>query len=96
MAPIKTNTVGISPQILDDLKLQQLMDALNNVRVKSGNDISLDEISRLVQIVREYPTWNFEEQVRYLVRHVMQEMIWVSQFSLIGRFDRLDTIVEFN
>jgi hypothetical protein len=69
MAPIKTNTVGISPQILDDLKLQQLIDALNNVRVKSANEISLSEITRLVEIVQEYPTWNFEEQVGNLACH---------------------------
>jgi hypothetical protein len=63
MAPIKTNTVGISPQILDDLKLQQLLHALNNVRVKAGEKISTEEILRFVEIVRQYPTWNFEEQV---------------------------------
>jgi hypothetical protein len=63
MAPVKANAIGIIPQIIDDDELSKLLRHLNSIQVMSGDDVTVDEIDRLVSVLEQHPKWTFEEQV---------------------------------
>jgi hypothetical protein len=67
MAPVKATAVGITPQTTDDAELVKLLQELNGFRIKTDNDVSTDEINRLVAHVHKYPQWKFEEQVSVML-----------------------------
>lgn len=68
MAPVKSNALGIAPQMLDDPELINLLKELNGIAYNdfpsqglSGDD-DPSSIERLINLVEPYPTWQFEEQ----------------------------------
>jgi hypothetical protein len=64
MAPVTATNVGMAPQIIDNPKLQTLMDKLNSFQVNT-EDSSF--ISDLVKELSGYSSWRFEEQVRVIL-----------------------------
>ena len=73
MAPVKANAIGIILQIIDDGELSELLKQLNSIQVMSGEDVTVDEINRLVALVEQYPTWTFEEQVSLILMRIGPE-----------------------
>lgn len=76
MAPIFAADVGITPQIIDDVRLLNLRVALANLalRVPLGKtystpdevEIPLD-IDELIALIEPWQQWRFEEQVRRFI-----------------------------
>ena len=75
MAPILSTAVGVTPQIIDDPRLQKLLRKLNEYEPKglyqpqnyqSSEEViaPLDDIEDLVAVLEPYQKWMFEEQVR--------------------------------
>ena len=74
MAPILSMAVGVTPQIIDDPRLQKLLARLNEFEPKgvfhqknyqsSEEVIAPLDIEQLVAAMEPYQTWIFEEQVR--------------------------------
>lgn len=74
MAPILSTAVGITPQIIDDPRLQQLLKDLNEFQPKNvvyqnnkpqsaGDVVAPLDITKLVSTLEPYQKWIFEEQV---------------------------------
>lgn len=68
MAPVKSNALGITPQMLDDPELIHLLKELNRIAVtdfpsqgSSGENPPVN-IEQLIHLIEPYPTWQFEEQ----------------------------------
>lgn len=73
MAPI-FSAIGITPQIIDDERLQVLRSSLESVSLnkplQNANPTSdpLDaplDIERLVELLEPWQSWTFEEQVSF-------------------------------
>jgi hypothetical protein len=68
MAPILTTTSGVTPQVLDDTDLIELLKSLHELPIVSLNevcshDVPLD-IEKLCVVLHPWHTeWAFEEQV---------------------------------
>ena len=65
MAPVKATAVGITPQIIDDPELKELLQRLNSF--SSNHDVTM-EADVLVSLLEQYEKWRFEEQVRFRIR----------------------------
>lgn len=74
MAPILSTAVGVTPQIIDDPRLQKLLVKLNEYEPKglyqtknyqSSEEVIAphDHIEELVAVLEPYQKWIFEEQV---------------------------------
>lgn len=72
MAPILSTAVGVTPQIIDDPRLQKLIEKLNEFKPQQHDEIQLKksdglpaplDIATLVALVEPHQTWAFEEQV---------------------------------
>lgn len=72
MAPIYAAAIGITPQIIDDVKLQNLKDSLTEIKLlvplhrtySSSEDVIVPlDIDRLVSLLEPHQEWIFEEQV---------------------------------
>ena len=73
MAPILSTAVGVTPQIIDDPRLIDLLEKLNEFEPKNLIDrkhpqsadevIALLDITKLVAVIEPYQSWIFEEQV---------------------------------
>jgi E3 ubiquitin-protein ligase HUWE1 len=59
MAPTLATATGITPQVLDDLRLQKLIENLH--AIDSGQ--IANSLNSLSDLLRPYQTWVFEEQV---------------------------------
>ena len=78
MAPILATAVGITPQIIDDPRLQQLLGKLNEFLPQPNNryyyESSADvrppldgrTVEELVAVLEPHQAWIFEEQVRLI------------------------------
>ena len=86
MAPILSTAVGVTPQIIDDPRLQQLIEQLNKFepeqlcgRIKPKNSdevIAPLDIAALVAVIEPHQTWAFEEQVG---RHCCLDAAWAKE-----------------
>ena len=73
MAPILSTAVGITPQIIDDPRLQKLIEKLNEfepkqlyarIQSEKSDDFTAPlDIAALVALIKPHETWSFEEQV---------------------------------
>lgn len=74
MAPILSTAVGVTPQIIDDPRLQKLIEKLNEFEPKklfdriqskkSGEHTAPLDIAAIVALIEPHKSWKFEEQVR--------------------------------
>ena len=65
MAPILATSTGVTPQVLDDPDLIQLLSSLNALALVDS-EVSLKELSDLLEPWKS--EWLFEEQVRSFLR----------------------------
>jgi hypothetical protein len=90
MAPILSTAIGVTPQIIDDPRLRQLLNRLdefepNKVSASSTKPQSAEEviapldITKLVSLLEPYQTWIFEEQVRL----AMEALTSLALFSIV-------------
>ena len=72
MAPIYTAAIGVTPQIIDDERLSQLRNHLEELELrkplrrnyKSPEEVEEPlDVDRLVSILEPWQSWVFEEQV---------------------------------
>lgn len=73
MAPVKATSVGVAPQIIDDIKLVHLLERLNSfeIHITPSSEMAADQpqslpplnIDALISELNPYPSWRFEEQV---------------------------------
>jgi hypothetical protein len=75
MAPILSTAVGVTPQIIDDPRLRQLIETLNEFQPQmplgrkqpvTPDDVTAPfDIAKLIAVIEPYQAWKFEEQVRH-------------------------------
>ena len=77
MAPILATAVGVTPQIIDDPRLQKLIKKLNKLdpqqayyeKIQSQKSDEVTEpfdIAALIYLIKPHEKWMFEEQVCFL------------------------------